>query len=105
MAVRFLAGPAVMAVASVAVGLRGTLLRIAIVQVRTYVSPAGQSVPNLVSRFYVTCCYVGGSATGDRAVRVRQGVQSPCRRSLHRVSHSTTISFFSQLECGSIFTN
>ncbi|KAK1698557.1 hypothetical protein QYE76_015254 [Lolium multiflorum] len=32
MAVRFLAGPAVMAVASVAVGLRGTLLRIAIVQ-------------------------------------------------------------------------
>jgi hypothetical protein len=58
MAVRFLAGPAVMAVASVAVGLRGTLLRIAIVQVRTYVSPAGQSVPNLVSRFYVTCCYV-----------------------------------------------
>ncbi|KAM0904687.1 hypothetical protein ACQ4PT_017846 [Festuca glaucescens] len=32
MAVRFLLGPAVMAVASVAVGLRGTLLRIAIVQ-------------------------------------------------------------------------
>ncbi|KAK8526261.1 hypothetical protein V6N12_020739 [Hibiscus sabdariffa] len=32
MAVRFLTGPAVMAAASIAVGLRGTLLRIAIVQ-------------------------------------------------------------------------
>lgn len=32
MAVRFLSGPAVMAAASVAVGLRGALLRIAIVQ-------------------------------------------------------------------------
>ncbi|GMI87652.1 PIN-FORMED 3, ARABIDOPSIS PIN-FORMED 3 [Hibiscus trionum] len=32
MAVRFLTGPAVMAVASIAVGLRGTLLRVAIVQ-------------------------------------------------------------------------
>jgi hypothetical protein len=33
MAVRFLMGPAVMAVASFAVGLRGTLLHVAIVQV------------------------------------------------------------------------
>ena len=33
MAVRFLTGPAVMAAASITVGLRGTLLRIAIVQV------------------------------------------------------------------------
>lgn len=33
MAVRFLAGPAVMAAASFAVGLRGTLLHVAIVQV------------------------------------------------------------------------
>lgn len=33
MAVRFLTGPAVMAAASIAVGLRGTLLRVAIVQV------------------------------------------------------------------------
>lgn len=32
MAVRFLSGPAVMAVASIAIGLRGNLLRIAIVQ-------------------------------------------------------------------------
>lgn len=39
MAVRFLTGPAVMAAASIAVGLRGTLLHIAIVQVinSTYV--------------------------------------------------------------------
>jgi auxin efflux carrier family protein len=33
MVVRFLIGPAVMAAASLAVGLRGTLLRVAIVQV------------------------------------------------------------------------
>lgn len=33
MAVRFLTGPAVMAVAAIAIGLRGDLLRIAIVQV------------------------------------------------------------------------
>jgi hypothetical protein len=33
MAVRFLTGPAVMAAASIAVGLRGNLLRVAIVQV------------------------------------------------------------------------
>lgn len=33
MAVRFLTGPAVMAAASIAVGLRGTLLHLAIVQV------------------------------------------------------------------------
>lgn len=34
MAVRFITGPAVMAAASIAVGLRGVLLHIAIVQVR-----------------------------------------------------------------------
>lgn len=34
MAVRFLTGPAVMAVASIAIGLRGDLLRVAIVQVK-----------------------------------------------------------------------
>jgi auxin efflux carrier family len=33
MAVRFLAGPAITAAASAAVGLRGTLLKVAIVQV------------------------------------------------------------------------
>lgn len=33
MAVRFLTGPAVMAVASMIIGLRGNLLRVAIVQV------------------------------------------------------------------------
>ena len=38
MAVRFLTGPAVMAVASIAVGLRGTLLHIAIVQVKVIIS-------------------------------------------------------------------
>lgn len=33
MAVRFITGPAIMAVASIAIGLHGDLLRIAIVQV------------------------------------------------------------------------
>lgn len=37
MAVRFLTGPAVMAVASIVVGLRGVLLHIAIVQVKIFV--------------------------------------------------------------------
>lgn len=36
MAVRFLTGPAVMAAASIAVGLRGTLLHVAIVQVNFF---------------------------------------------------------------------
>lgn len=36
MAVRFLTGPAVMAAASIAVGLRGTLLHVAIVQVNSH---------------------------------------------------------------------
>lgn len=35
MAMRFLVGPAVMALASVAVGLRGTTLKVSIVQVRS----------------------------------------------------------------------
>ena len=38
MAVRFLTGPAVMAAASIAVGLRGVLLRVAIVQVSSSLS-------------------------------------------------------------------
>lgn len=36
MAVRFITGPAIMAVASIAIGLHGDLLRIAIVQVLKY---------------------------------------------------------------------
>ena len=39
MAVRFLTGPAVMAAASIAVGLRGVLLHIAIVQVKLSENP------------------------------------------------------------------
>lgn len=35
MAVRFLTGPAVIAATSIAIGLRGVLLHVAIVQVRT----------------------------------------------------------------------
>ena len=43
MAVRFLTGPAVMAAASIAVGLRGTLLHVAIVQVT---APLSCSLPS-----------------------------------------------------------
>lgn len=48
MLVRFLAGPAVMAVASVAVGLKGTVLRVSIVQAAL---PQG-IVPFVFSREY-----------------------------------------------------
>lgn len=44
MAVRFLTGPAVMAVASLAIGLRGVLLRIAIVQV-LFMTPPSHPTP------------------------------------------------------------
>jgi len=37
MGVRFLAGPAVMTAASLAIGLRGSLLRVAIVQVTVHI--------------------------------------------------------------------
>lgn len=47
MAVRFLTGPAVMAAASIAIGLRGTLLHIAIVQVY-------ESLTNLISSTQLT---------------------------------------------------
>lgn len=43
MAVRFICGPAVMAAASFAIGVRGGLLHIAIVQVKGYVISAGES--------------------------------------------------------------
>ena len=46
MAVRFLTGPAVMAAASIAVGLRGTLLHIAIVQVRPEATPDQPNQPS-----------------------------------------------------------
>lgn len=54
MAVRFLTGPAVMAAASITVGLRGVLLRIAIVQVPLYLSPSflpPTDTPNLTLNY------------------------------------------------------
>lgn len=43
MAIRFLTGPAVMAAASIAVGLRGVLLHVAIVQVEEIVKAPNYS--------------------------------------------------------------
>ena len=51
MAVRFLTGPAVMAAASIAVGLRGTLLHIAIVQVAS-------SLPRLSGHTHTLPIYI-----------------------------------------------
>lgn len=46
MAVRFITGPAVMAAASIAVGLRGVLLHIAIVQVNITTSKCRLKIEN-----------------------------------------------------------
>ena len=52
MAVRFLTGPAVMAAASIAVGLRGVLLHVAIVQVPLSLSIyCIYSLPHIISLF------------------------------------------------------
>jgi len=53
MAVRFLAGPAVMAAASIAVGLRGALLHVAIVQVTLLRRPA---LISFLTQFYGFAC-------------------------------------------------
>jgi len=50
MAVRFLTGPAVMAAASVAVGLKGVLLHVAIVQVSLSLSLSLSSAPSSQSQ-------------------------------------------------------
>ena len=52
MAVRFLTGPAVMAAASLAVGLRGTLLHVAIVQVNKQTSSQTKPSPCLVREIW-----------------------------------------------------
>jgi len=55
MAVRFLTGPAVMAAASFAVGLRGTLLHVAIVQV-LWVGKRGEGMDTHAAAGKVFCC-------------------------------------------------
>jgi len=47
MAVRFLTGPAVMAVASIIIGLHGDLLRVAIVQVKIYLILQKNDIKNV----------------------------------------------------------
>lgn len=58
MAVRFITGPAVMAAASIAVGLRGVLLRIAIVQVNITTSKCILKIENRynLTVHHVTIC-------------------------------------------------
>lgn len=59
MGVRFLTGPAVMAAASFAVGLRGDLLRIAIVQVKPWKILHQICLENFLCLYvsYPTCCF------------------------------------------------
>lgn len=85
MAVRFFTGPAVMAVAAMAIGLRGDLLRVAIVQVNYIIFV-------ISAEFFVRCnltksCgnVVGGIASRDRAVRVCKRVQCSSRNLEYRV--------------------
>lgn len=69
MAVKFIAGPALMAVSSIAVGLRGTSFRVAIMQVQTYTFCILQST----LRKYKTnnvLHHVGSSSSRNRSVCV-----------------------------------
>ncbi|KAJ6832866.1 putative auxin efflux carrier component 1c [Iris pallida] len=88
MAIRFLAGPAVMAAASIAVGLRGVLLHVAIVQVTALLTPRHtkpiqlfSSVPvplidcTILFYFFEFFFLAGSSASRDSSLRVREGVQ------------------------------
>lgn len=102
MAVRFITGPAVMAAASVAVGLRGVLLHIAIVQVK-------KCIPSLLSFlviepfFYQTqhtlsvdnvkkslLKFSGSSSPGDCPLCLCKGIQCSSWHSEHWVR---TLSF------------
>ncbi|RWV80181.1 hypothetical protein GW17_00058584 [Ensete ventricosum] len=98
MAVRFLTGPAVMAAASIAVGLRGVLLRIAIVQVPSSPLPfhLHRSLPSdtavaslfffLLLRWRWPGLRAGVTPARHRPFRVCQGVQFACRYPQHSVS-------------------
>ncbi|KAJ6828100.1 putative auxin efflux carrier component 1c [Iris pallida] len=95
MAIRFLAGPAVMAAASIAVGLRGVLLHVAIVQVTALLTPRHTKPIQLFSSvpvplidctilFYFLNFFfflAGSSASRDSSLRVREGVQCAPRHS------------------------
>jgi len=104
MAIRFLFGPAVMAATAAAVGLRGTLLRVAIVQVTIFnfcVKAFGLHVVTAKNSADFVCTYVlvGRSAARNCALCVRQGVQSARRRSLHRVNQAKQLAPFVLLLC------
>lgn len=86
MAVRFLTGPAVMAAASIAVGLRGVLLHVAIVQVKElYCESTKLFSPSLPNYSFGHCSatkfhkfvfiFSGCSSTRDCALCLCQGIQ------------------------------
>lgn len=83
MAIRFLTGPAVMAAASIAVGLRGVLLHVAIVQVPfSFLQTSNHSPPFRINLPFVT----GSSSSRDRTVCVCKRVQCAPRYFEHCVS-------------------
>ncbi|KAK4799548.1 hypothetical protein SAY86_024913 [Trapa natans] len=85
---KFLAGPAIMATAAIIVGLRRSVLKVAIVQVTSV------SIFSISGMIYSYCyCYrwnqnskmstAGCSSTRDSALRLRQRVQHASRRLEH----------------------
>lgn len=83
MAIRFLTGPAVMAAASIAVGVRGTLLHIAIVQVFTLLKTCVEHFLFFCRRLSFSdtnttttlLIYIGRASTRNCSIRVCEGVQ------------------------------
>lgn len=96
MTIRFLAGPAFMAIASFAVGIRGELLRIAIVQVVFYSLPVlntpSHPIPSSLSHLKFCDSFdlmidllfsdvgtaAGGAPSRHCPLCVRNGVQPAC---------------------------
>lgn len=81
MGVRFLVGPAVMAAASFAVGLRGVLLHIAIVQVNFMLQQKSQykecMLAPILDIFLFWHPTSGCSSPRDRSICLRKGIRCP----------------------------
>lgn len=107
MAVRFLAGPAVMAASSIAVGLRGNLLHVAVVQVSLSLTQSVEhltcaaperpswSLSSFLGLFLIIIIIIsvffkkkisGRAPSRHCPLRLRQGVQRAPRHTQHRVS-------------------
>ena len=102
MAVRFLTGPAVMAASSIAVGLRGVLLHIAVVQVKDQEIASNfwlliwhiQLNRYMMNELYVFIVFSGCSSTGNCSFCLCKGVQ----RSSRHTEHNVSCIFFSMLD-------